>query len=144
MCCKSMGLQRVGGRTERLDWTGHKNACFQVCSVTQSCPTLCNPMDYSPLGSSVHEIFQGRILERVPFPPQGIFPAQGLNLRLLCLLHQQADSLLLNHKKAYHCNVSCDQIRVWTSEGDTGRESWSPSTPRIWFKKRHYQDFLNE
>ena len=26
--------------------------------VTQSCPTLCNPMDYSPPGSSVHGILQ--------------------------------------------------------------------------------------
>ena len=34
--------------------------------VTQSCLTLCNPMDCSPPGSSsVHEIFQARILERV-------------------------------------------------------------------------------
>ena len=24
------------------------------CSVTQSCPILCNPMNYSPPGSSVH------------------------------------------------------------------------------------------
>ena len=29
------------------------------------CPTLCNPMDCSPPGSSVHEIFQARILEWV-------------------------------------------------------------------------------
>ena len=28
----------------------------------QSCPTLCNPMDYSPAGSSVHGILQARIL----------------------------------------------------------------------------------
>ena len=35
------------------------------CSVTQSCPTLCNPMDYSPPGSSVHGISQARILEGV-------------------------------------------------------------------------------
>ena len=33
--------------------------------VTQSCPTLCDPMDYSPPGSTVHEIFQARILEWV-------------------------------------------------------------------------------
>ena len=33
----------------------------RVC-VTQSCPTLCNPMDYSPPGSSVHRILQARIL----------------------------------------------------------------------------------
>ena len=35
------------------------------CSVTQSCPTLCNPMDCSLPGSSVHVIFQAKILEWV-------------------------------------------------------------------------------
>ena len=33
--------------------------------VTQLCPTLCDPMDYSLPGSSVHGIFQERILEWV-------------------------------------------------------------------------------
>ena len=33
--------------------------------VTQLCPTLCNPMDCSQLGSSVHGILQARILEWV-------------------------------------------------------------------------------
>ena len=33
--------------------------------VAQSCPTLCNPMDCSPPGSSVHGIVQARILEWV-------------------------------------------------------------------------------
>ena len=33
--------------------------------VIQSCLTLCNSMDCSPLGSSVHEILQARILEWV-------------------------------------------------------------------------------
>ena len=33
--------------------------------VAQSCPTLCDPMDCSPPGSSVHRIFQTRILEWV-------------------------------------------------------------------------------
>ena len=36
-----------------------------LCLVTQSCPTLCNPMDYSPPGSSDHGILQARILEWV-------------------------------------------------------------------------------
>ena len=36
-----------------------------VCSVAQSCLTLCDPMDYSLTGSSVHGIFQARILQRV-------------------------------------------------------------------------------
>ena len=29
----------------------------------QSCPTLCNPIDGSPPGSSIHGIFQARVLE---------------------------------------------------------------------------------
>ena len=40
--------------------------CMKVKSereVTQSCPTLCNTMDWSPPGSSVHGIFQARVLE---------------------------------------------------------------------------------
>ena len=36
--------------------------------IPQSCPTLCDPMDCSPPGSSVHEILQARILEGVAFP----------------------------------------------------------------------------
>ena len=31
--------------------------------VAQSCPTLCDPMDCSPPGSSIHGIFQARVLE---------------------------------------------------------------------------------
>ena len=40
--------------------------CMKVKSeseVTQSCPTLRDPMDCSPPGSTVHEIFQARVLE---------------------------------------------------------------------------------
>ena len=33
--------------------------------VTQSCLTLCDPMDYSPPGFSVHGVLQARIMEGV-------------------------------------------------------------------------------
>ena len=39
-----------------------------VVLVTQSCLTLCDPMDCSPPGSSVHGILQARILEWVAIP----------------------------------------------------------------------------
>ena len=43
-----------------------KYVTIQLCVlVTQSCPTLCRPMDYSLPGSSVHGILQIRILEWV-------------------------------------------------------------------------------
>ena len=35
------------------------------CEVTQSCPTLCDPVDCSPRGSSVHGILQAGVLEWV-------------------------------------------------------------------------------
>ena len=50
---QSLGSQRVG-------------QCMKVKSeseVAQSCPTLSDPMDYSPPGSSIHGIFQARVLE---------------------------------------------------------------------------------
>ena len=43
--------------------------CMYVCALLlQSCPTLCNPMDRSPRGSSVHGILQARMLEWVAVP----------------------------------------------------------------------------
>ena len=44
--------------------TIHDNQDVKVL-ITQSCPTLCNPVDSSPPGSSVHEFPQARILEWV-------------------------------------------------------------------------------
>ena len=40
-----------------------------VCLVSQSCPTLCDPLDCSLPGSSVHGIFQARILRWVAISP---------------------------------------------------------------------------
>ena len=42
--------------------------------VAQSCPTLSDPMDCSPPGSSVHGIFQARVLEwgAIAFSLKGI------------------------------------------------------------------------
>ena len=44
----------------------------------QSCPTLCNPTDCSPPGSSVHGILQAGKLEWVPFPSPGHLPYWGI------------------------------------------------------------------
>ena len=42
-----------------------KNMIESESEVAQSCPTLCNPMDCSLPGSSVHGTLQARILEWV-------------------------------------------------------------------------------
>ena len=52
-------------------------ACLHAKSL-QSCLTLCDSMDCSLPGSSVHGILQARILEWLPCPPPGDFPSPGI------------------------------------------------------------------
>ena len=59
------------------------NTC--IVKVAQSCPTLCDPMDYT-----VHGILQARILEWVAFPFSRDLPNPGIEPRTSTL---QADSL---------------------------------------------------
>ena len=73
--------------------------------VTQSRPTVCDPVDYSLLGSSVHGISQARILEWVcHFLLQGFFPTQGLNPGLL---HCRQTLYRLSHQGrcSYHWEI---------------------------------------
>ena len=58
--------------------------------VAQSCLTLCDPMDCSPPGSSVHGILQARILEWVAILFSGDIPNPGIEPRSTTL---QVDSL---------------------------------------------------
>ena len=60
----------------------------------QSCPTLCDPMDCSPPGSSVHGILQARILEWLPFPSPGDLPNPGIKPTAPA---EQTGSVPLNH-----------------------------------------------
>ena len=49
-----------------------------ACELSRfSCVQLCDPMDCSPPGSSVHGILQARILEWVTMPPPGDLPNPG-------------------------------------------------------------------
>ena len=73
--------------------------------VTQLCLTLCNSMDCSPPGSSVHGILQARILECVVIPFSKDLPDPGIEPRSSAL---QADSLLSESlgKPCYHSVMS--------------------------------------
>ena len=58
-------------RSSEGTWEAHRivgmNVCV-LCLVTQLCPILCDPVNCSPPGSSVHEILQARILESDVMP----------------------------------------------------------------------------
>ena len=70
----------------------------------QSCPTLCDPMEPARLFCLWDSPGKNSRMG-CHFILQGIFPNQGLNLRLLHLLHWQADSLPLNQPGKLKCLV---------------------------------------
>ena len=51
-----------------LTWALYSILSSMCVLAAQSCPTLCDPVDCSPPGSSVHGILQARILEWVAIP----------------------------------------------------------------------------
>ena len=59
-------------------WSYTQEVKVKESEVAQLCPVLCDPMDCSLPGSSVHGIFQARILEWVPFPSPGDLPDPGI------------------------------------------------------------------
>ena len=71
--------------------------CCVCAKLLQSCLTLCDPMDCSPPGSSVHGILQARILEWVAmlFFRGATWPRDRTHLSYV-YLHRQASSLPLS------------------------------------------------
>ena len=57
------GIKIAGRNINNLRYTDAAAAAAAVAKSLQLCPTLCNPIDGSPLGSSVPGIFQARVLE---------------------------------------------------------------------------------
>ena len=103
--------------------------CAQVCvcafSVAKSCPALCDPVDCSMPRSSVHGIFPGKNFGvGCHFLLQGIFPTQGSNPGLLCLLHWQADSLPLSHLRRPPAQGSHPQMTTHSIPGVPHASPW--------------------
>ena len=79
------------------------DACVHA-KLLQLCPTVFDPMDHSPPGSSVHGIPQARMLEGCHALLPGIFLNQGSNPHLLGLLHWQVGSFPLEVSVILACN----------------------------------------
>ena len=61
---RKIGRMTISG-SKRADWRDQPSLTDSVCVYAWSCPTLHDPMNCGPPGSSVHGIFQARILEQV-------------------------------------------------------------------------------
>ena len=126
-------------KKNRIYGTKPSCKCFLMRSNNfQSCPTLYDTMDHSPLGSSVHRILQARILEWVAMPPsRGSSWPSAWTCNSLCLLHWQVGSLpvvqpekpLLQTRECVKqntlewsrsnqvfCRKMCRNIFYWTSQ----------------------------
>ena len=66
------------------------NACMHAKSL-QSCLILCDPIDCSPPGSSVHGILQARILESVAMPSSrgSSQPRDGVHVSYISCISRQ-------------------------------------------------------
>ena len=96
-----------------------KHSSFFISpNVTQSCLTLCDPMDYSPPGSSLHEFLQARnTAVGTYFILQGIFRIQGSNPGLLH--YRQTLYLALSQHQSQSLKAVGDMILfIWYSWQD--------------------------
>ena len=139
------GLQFMGSQRVRHDWVTNTTWPNHLCvnymkewsEVVQSCPTLCDPLDYMLPGSSVHWIFQARVLEWVAisliqfshhvlnFKKQklswmicGVLPSSWINSLFLVLFEA--------------CTEVNSCLFMYCLERLTSRESFSVTHPNIW------------
>ena len=83
----------------------------------QLCPTLCDPVDCSLPGSSVHGILQAIILEWVAMPSsRGIFLTQGLNCYLSFNLHnwkrlKSLAFICITETEAWRSRITCPGLQ---------------------------------
>ena len=82
------------------------------CLVSISCPTLCNPMDNSLPGSSVHGLFQARILQQVAMSSSKESSQPRDQTCVPYLLYWQAGSLPLNHLGSPSSTILQDKIKT--------------------------------
>ena len=116
--------------------------------VAQSCPTLCNPMDCSPPGSSVHRDSPGKntgVGCLALF--QGIFPTQGSNPSLphcrrilyrpshtvISEKNDPTDVFIEEHSKCLHRMQIRSGLTVITSLHISRNPGWVVTSEHLWF-----------
>ena len=103
--------------------------------ITQSCPTLWDPMACSPPGSSVHGILQARGLEWVPFPSPGDLLKPGIKPGSPALQASPYSlPITIPSIKLFHCfkNLMKLPTKDWHFPSTSTRiKSWWTATPDL-------------
>ena len=124
--------------------------CAVLCLVAQLCPTLCDPMDYSPRGSSVHGDSPGKNIGMGYHALlQGLFPTQGSNPGLphcrqiiYQLSHQRSPRIL--EWVAYPFSRGSSQTRNRTGISYIAVDSLPAELPRkplVWYSLIYFCSF---
>ena len=102
--------------------------CLRMCLATQSCPTLCNPMDYMVQG-----ILQARILEWIAFPfsrgssqSRNRFQVSRIAGRFFTSFHL---SVPLKYRAATWCRPGSGWLKEWRPPGCRGVGVSPPQGP---------------
>ena len=116
-----------------------KQNCSDVCGSLscslhaqslQSCPTLGNPMDCIPLGSSIHGILQARVLERaaISFSRGSSRPRDGARISRVSCFGWQVLHHCATWEPTYHLEalpdgewLPCNKSNLETHSGNTGK-----------------------
>ena len=106
--------QRLLKSSCRVRMQLYQQLCVALCLVTQLCPTLCDPMDCSPPGSSAHGDSPGKSIGvGCHALLQGILPTEGSNPGLLhCsqilyhLSHQGDSEARIQKGHLKHSNIN--------------------------------------
>ena len=144
-----MGERRVWGKEALPECQGEASGSGPLrlmekrkkeSEVTQLCPTLCNPMDFSLPGSSVHGIFQAKILGGLPFPSPGDLPNPGIepgSPSLQAMLYRLSHQGSPNEANGERCQKQKQRKQMsWLSSERSGKHKtmlWCDSE-LMWFR----------
>ena len=140
--CERVVLDRpscLPGRDRNFSGCEIFRAKTSMCIRAKLHLTLCNPIDYSPPSSSVHEISQVRILECVAMPPPGDLPDSGTE-RVSPVSPALAGRFFTTSAtwEVQDSSLGFSQDSSWQARIERGRKSvssrWSIPTIMIWWQ----------
>ena len=114
--------------------------CTRAKSL-QSCLTLCDPVDRSLPGSSVHEILQARILSGLPCPPPGFLPDPGIETASPATPALQVDSLPLSHQGGPNRLYPNTKLKVKKKNATVDPSGWPKLKTTVYASSNPQQSF---
>ena len=92
-------------------------SCMLACLATQSCLTLCDPMDYSLSGFSDHKISQARILKWVAVSFSRASSRSRVETQVSCIASGFFYQMTIHRELIKSIIPDCDNVQKWKEWG---------------------------